>query len=421
MSSDPSLRQATRVWARIGLLSFGGPAGQIAVMHRELVEERDWIDEPRFLHALNFCMLLPGPEAMQLATYIGWLKHGWRGGLIAGGLFVLPGVLAIMALSWVYVLWGQGGWLAAVFFGLKAAVVAIVAQALLKIAKRALKDGWAWAIALAAFVAIFALGVPFPLIVLAAAGFGFLRGRGGERIEAQNAAQTGARPSVLGTIAIWLVLWLGPVAALILTLGMDHVFTQVAVYFSQMAVLTFGGAYAVLAWVAQAAVSEFGWLTAAQMLDGLAMAETTPGPLIMVTQFVGFMAGQSGGLATATIAALITVWVTFAPCFLWIFAGAPYAEALRGNPALTSALSAVTAAVVGVIANLALWFAIHALFAQTQQIAGVELPMWSSLNPAAAGLTLLALIAAFGLKVGPGVLIIGAALAGAGLHVLGLA
>ena len=417
-SSDPDLRAASRVWARIGLLSFGGPAGQIALMHRELVEERHWIDEDRFLHALNFCMMLPGPEAMQLATYVGWLKHGWRGGLIAGGFFVLPGVIAIMGLSWIYLLWGQGGWISAVFFGLKAAVVAIVAQALLRIAKKALRDGWAWAIALAAFVAIFALGVPFPAIVLAAALLGYLRGRGGPRVS----VSFGPRPAVLGTLALWLAIWLGPVVALVGMLGADHIYAQVALYFSQMAVLTFGGAYAVLGWVAQAAVNDYGWLSAAQMLDGLAMAETTPGPLIMVTQFVGFMAGAgAGGLWVATLAGLITVWVTFAPCFLWIFVGAPFAEALRGHPALASALAAVTAAVVGVIANLALWFAVHTLFAQSRIVAGVELPVWASLNPSAAILAGLALIAGFATRIGTGGLILGAGAAGVALHLSGLA
>ncbi|GAB1380571.1 chromate efflux transporter [Pararhodobacter aggregans] len=401
-----------RVWARIGLLSFGGPAGQIALMHRELVDRRGWIDEAQFLHALNFCMLLPGPEAMQLATYVGWLRGGWRGGILAGGLFVLPGILAIMALSWVYVLAGGVGWIAGVFFGLKAAVIALVAEALVRIGRRALKGPQAWAIAGAAFLALFFFGVPFPLVVLAAAGIGFLTARG-------EAVAVGAAPrgATLRVALVWAALWLGPVALLLLALGPGHVLAQVAVYFSQMAVLTFGGAYAVLAWVAQAAVEQFHWLSAPQMLDGLAMAETTPGPLIMVTQFVGFMAGwQAGGLWLATLAGLVTTWVTFAPCFLWIFAGAPYAERLRGNPALAGALASVTAAVVGVIANLALWFGIHALFREA--VAGW--PVWSSLDPWAAGLTALALVAAFGLRLGPGLLIGTAALGGVALHLAGL-
>ena len=393
-----------RVWARIGLLSFGGPAGQIALMHRELVDRRQWIDEARFLHALNFCMLLPGPEAMQLATYIGWLRGGWRGGMIAGGLFVLPGVVAIMALSWIYVLAGDVAWIEGAFFGLKAAVIAIVAQALVRIAKKAVK-GWVQAaIALAAFAALFALSVPFPLVILAAALIGWLTARRAPAAEAPP-----ARVSTLKPALIWAALWLGPVAALLLILGAQNVLAQVALYFSQMAVLTFGGAYAVLAWVAQAAVEQYHWLTAPQMLDGLAMAETTPGPLIMVTQFVGFMAGwQAGGLWLATLAALVTTWVTFAPCFLWIFAGAPHAERLRHSPALAGALSAVTAAVVGVIANLGLWFALHALWPDG------EVDAW------AAGLTALALLAAFALKAGAGALIAGAALAGIALRLAGL-
>lgn len=392
-----------RVWARIGLLGFGGPAGQIALMHRELVERRRWIDEARFLHALNFCMLLPGPEAMQLATYVGWMRAGWRGGLLAGGLFVLPGVVAIMALSWVYVLAGGVGWVGGAFFGLKAAVIAIVAQALVRIGGRALNGALAWVIALAAFAALSILSLPFPLVVLVAAATGFATARG----EAQPVP---AGPPTGRVALVWAALWLGPVALLVLGLGPGHVLARVAVYFSEMAVFSFGGAYAVLAWVAQAAVGQFHWLDARQMLDGLAMAETTPGPLIMVTQFVGFMAGYgAGGLWLATLAALVTTWVTFAPCFLWIFAGAPHAERLRGNPALTGALSAVTAAVVGVIANLALWFALHALFPG------------GHFDRAQAALTLAALVAVLALKVGPAWLIPGAALAGVALHLAGLA
>ncbi|MCC0077209.1 MAG: chromate efflux transporter [Rhodobacter sp.] len=413
--TDPTLAELTRVFARIGVLSFGGPAGQIALMHRELVERRGWLDEGRFLHALNYCMLLPGPEAMQLATYAGWLLRGWRGGLIAGMLFVLPGVAAILALSLVYTTYGQLGWIAAAFFGLKAAVIAIVAQALVRLIGKALTSPRHKALALAAFVAIYALGVPFPLIVLAAAAVGYATTRGTRVVPV--AAPGPSLHDTAATVSLWLTLWLLPVALLWLALGPDHVLSQVAVYFSQMAVLTFGGAYAVLAWVAQAAVEGFGWLSAGAMLDGLAMAETTPGPLILVTQFVGYMAGfTAGGPLLAAPAALVTVWVTFAPCFLWIFAGAPYAERLRGNPRLTGALAAVTAAVVGVIANLGLWFALHALFAQIQPVRGIALPVWSSLDPSALALTLLALLAAFALRAGPATLIAGAALAGIALR-----
>ena len=372
-------------------------------MHRECVETRRWIDEDRFLHALNFCMLLPGPEAMQLATYIGWLRSGWKGGVIAGGLFVLPGIVAIMALSWVYVLAGDVAWIEGAFFGLKAAVIAIVAQALWRIGRKALKGPAALVIAAGAFTALFVFGLPFPLVVLAAAAFGYARAPKAKGCVPPAQGSTGR------TALIWAALWLVPVAGLALMLGPQDVLTQVAWFFSQMAVLTFGGAYAVLAWVAQAAVETHGWLAPGQMLDGLAMAETTPGPLIMVTQFVGFMAGwQAGGVWLATLAALVTTWVTFAPCFLWIFALAPHAERLRHNPALAGALQAVTAAVVGVIANLALWFALHALWP-----GGV-------FDPWAAGLTLLALVAAV-LKAGPGMLILGAALTGAGLRLAGLA
>jgi len=407
---EPTLAELTRVFARIGVLSFGGPAGQIALMHRELVDRRSWLDEGRFLHALNYCMLLPGPEAMQLATYAGWLLRGWRGGLIAGALFVLPGVVAILALSLVYTTYGQLGWIAAAFFGLKAAVIAIVAQALVRLIGKALTTPQHKTLALAAFVAIYALGVPFPLIVLAAAALGYATAQGARVTPA--VAGPSLRDTAV-TVALWLALWLLPVALLWRGLGPDHVLSQVAVYFSQMAVLTFGGAYAVLAWVAQAAVGAFGWLSAGAMLDGLAMAETTPGPLILVTQFVGYMAGfNAGSPVLAALAALVTVWVTFAPCFLWIFAGAPYAERLRGNPRLAGALAAVTAAVVGVIANLGLWFAIHALFAQIRPVWGMDLPVWTSLDPAALGLTLLALLAAFALRTGPATLIAGAALAG---------
>lgn len=415
-----SLLDATRVFARIGLLSFGGPAGQISLMHRELVEQRDWLDEARFLHALNYCMLLPGPEAMQLATYAGWLLRGWRGGLIAGLLFVLPGVAAIMVLSWVYVLAGEVGWIAGVFFGLKAAVIAIVAQALLRLAGKALPDWSRKALAVAGFAALFVLNLPFPLVVLGAALIGALAFRG--KMEQMATPAPVAWRGVAATTALWLTIWLGPVFALGLVLGWDHVLAQVAVFFSQMAVLTFGGAYAVLAWVAQAAVETHGWLSAEAMLDGLAMAETTPGPLIMVTQFVGFMAGFTGaGLVMATFAALVTVWATFAPCFLWIFAGAPFAERLRASPPLAGALSAVTAAVVGVIGNLALWFTIHALFARTRVVGGMDLPVWSSLDPVALALTVAALVAGFGLRAGPGALILGSGLAGVGLHLVGLA
>jgi chromate transporter len=424
--------EAVGVWARIAALSFGGPAGQIAVMHRILVEEKKWIGEERFLHALNYCMLLPGPEAQQLAAYIGWLLHKTRGGLVAGALFVLPGFLAILGLSYVYVLFGQAPLIEGLFFGLKAAVLAVVIQAVVRIGSRALKNNVLRGIAVAAFVAIFFLGAPFPLIVLLAALGGYLGGRaglpafkgggghgssGGNIVhDADTALGEGlpehARPNLAWSLKIsgaLLFLWLAPVIALLVLAGPENVFTQIATFFSQMAVVTFGGAYAVLAYVAQEAVGTYGWLQPGEMLNGLGLAETTPGPLIMVTQFVGFLAAfrEATGLpplVAATLGAVLTTWVTFVPCFLWIFAGAPFVERLRGNRALSSALTAITAAVVGVILNLAVWFAIHTLFTQTRTVGfigrGLDVPVLSSLNAPALVLAVGAAIAVFRFKIG---------------------
>jgi chromate transporter len=408
---------ATRTWARIGLLSFGGPAGQIAVMHRILVEEKRWIDEQRFLHALNYCMLLPGPEAQQLSIYIGWLLHGTRGGLVAGTLFVLPGFLAIMGLSVAYVLWQQHPLMEGLFLGLKAAVIALVIEALVRIARRALKTGAARWTAVFAFVAIALLHLPFPLIVLGAGLAGYLRTRMGLGTFATSSAEPGtaspaaidgsermrARPShrrSLKLLALWLPLWFAPVLLCAWLLGTDSTYTQLGVFFSKMAVVTFGGAYAVLSYVAQQAAERFAWVTPAQMLDGLGLAESTPGPLILVVQFVGFLAaylaaGSQYPVLAGVLGALLTVWVTFVPCFLWIFLGAPYIEALRGNAALASALAAITAAVVGVIANLALWFASHVLFAK---LAESGIPEWSTLRPVPAALTAAAVTMLFVLK-----------------------
>ena len=423
------LAEATRIWARIAALSFGGPAGQIAVMHRILVEEKRWIGEERFLHALNYCMLLPGPEAQQLAIYIGWLLHKTKGGLIAGILFVLPGFLAILGLSYLYVLLGHVPLIEGLFFGLKAAVLAVVVQAVVRVGGRALKNNVMRGIAAAAFVAIFFLGAPFPLIVLAAGIIGYLGGRsgvaafkGGGGHGAASGAIVHDRDTALGEAlpdharphlgwslrisAVLLILWLAPVLALFAALGPHDVFTRIASFFSQMAVVTFGGAYAVLAYVAQEAVGTFHWLRPGEMLDGLGMAETTPGPLIMVTQFVGFLAAfRDGGalppLLAATLGAMLTTWVTFVPCFLWIFAGAPFIERLRGNKALSSALTAITAAVVGVILNLALWFAIHTLFGQVRPVTRtLDLPVLASINIPAALLAAGALVAVFRFRVG---------------------
>jgi chromate transporter len=449
----PTLAEATRIWARIGLLSFGGPAGQIALMHRILVEEQRWLGEKRFLHALNYCMLLPGPEAMQLAVYIGWLMHRTLGGIIAGALFVLPGVVAIMALSWVYALYGNVGPIEALFFGLKAAVLAIVVQAVIRIGSRALKNNAMVVIAAASFIAIFGFAVPFPLIILIAGLIGYFGARGGV-----PAFQNGGGHGKVGTIqvddadtllgeespdhtqvnrgwafrisAVFLVLWLAPVALLFAVFGPANVFAQIAGFFSVMAVVTFGGAYAVLAYVAQEAVQNFGWLAPGEMLDGLGMAETTPGPLIMVTQFVGFMgAFRDGGglspLVAGTLGGLLTTWVTFMPCFLWIFLGAPFIERLRDNAVLTAALTAITAAVVGVILNLAVWFGLHVVFEEVGTITtfalDLDVPVWSSVNLAAAALVLAALVAVFRFKLGPVTVLAGCAIAGLALHFAGMA
>jgi chromate transporter len=425
-----SLREAFRTWLRVAALSFGGPAGQIAVMHRILVEEKRWVSEQRFLHALNYCMLLPGPEAQQLATYIGWLMHRTAGGIMAGVLFVVPGIVAIMALSYLYAAWGGVPIMVALFFGLKAAVLAIVLEAVFRIGKRALKNRVMIAIAAAAFIAIFFFNVSFPIIVFSAACIGFVGGLLGLAAFQAGSGHDGkgrpalvdnvlgegipehARPTIaraLGVSAIWLALWLVPVIALLTTLGSANVFSQIAVFFSKMAVVTFGGAYAVLAYVAQQAVENYGWLEPGEMLDGLGMAETTPGPLIMVLQFVGFMAayrdpGALSPMLAGTLGGLLATWVTFTPCFLWIFLGAPFIETLRGNKALNAALSAITAAVVGVVLNLAIWFAIHTMFRETIPVRAFPLtfdaPRLASMDWLALGLSLAAAIAIFGFKIG---------------------
>ena len=448
----PTLAEATRIWARIGLLSFGGPAGQIALMHHILVEERRWLGEKRFLHALNYCMLLPGPEAMQLAVYIGWLMHRTLGGIIAGVLFVLPGVVAIMALSWIYALYGNVGPVEALFFGLKAAVLAIVVQAVIRIGSRALKNGAMVVIAAASFVAIFGFAVPFPLIILIAGLIGFIGARtglpafgGGNGHGMVGKVQVDDSATLLGEESpdhtqvnrgwafrisgVFLALWLAPVALLFAVLGPENVFSQIAGFFSIMAVVTFGGAYAVLAYVAQEAVQNYGWLAPGEMLDGLGMAETTPGPLIMVTQFVGFMGAfrEASGLSpllAATLGGLLTTWVTFTPCFLWIFLGAPFIERLRDNAVLTAALTAITAAVVGVILNLAVWFGLHVVFDEVRTVTAygldLDVPVWSTVNLAAAALVLAALVAVFRFGLGAVTVLAGCALAGVALASMGL-
>jgi len=422
--------EALWVWMRVAALSFGGPAGQIAVMHRILVVEKKWIGENRFLHALNYCMLLPGPEAQQLAIYIGWLLHKTKGGLAAGILFVLPGFLSIMALSYIYVLYGNISAVEGLFFGLKAAVLAIVLHAVVRIGSRALKNNVMLGLAAAAFVAIFFLSIPFPFIILSAALIGYFGGRAGMPafvIDASHGKQgeglsdedsalgatipAHAKPTIAWSIRIsliLLILWFGPIVLLIQTVGLDNVFTQIAIFFSKMAMMTFGGAYAVLAYVSQAAVENFGWLTPEEMLDGLGMAETTPGPLIQVVQFVGFLAafrdpGAMNPYTVATLAAVLTTWVTFVPCFLWIFLGAPFIETLRGHKALSAALAAITAAVAGVILNLALWFAMHVLF-EVREIHAygltVDVPVLSTIDIPSLLMTIAALLAVFYLKIG---------------------
>jgi chromate transporter len=386
----PSFNEALSAWARIGLLSFGGPAAQIALMHRVVVDEKRWLKEPQFLNALSFCMFLPGPEAMQLATYAGWRLHGVKGGLAAGLLFVIPGALIVLALASIYAAFGAAPLVQTLFLGVKAAVIVIVLEALLRISKRALKASSDWIIAGLAFVGIFFLGAPFPLIVLAAAIWGAFRATGPR--EAASTTTLSAKSTGL-TIAIWLALWLLPLLALTWALGGEHVLSQIGWFFSKLAVVTFGGAYAVLSYMAQDAVSAYGWLTAGAMMDGLGLAETTPGPLILVTEFVGFLAGFNGaGWGVGIAGAGVALWATFTPCFLWIFAGAPYIEWLNGQPRLKGALAGITAAVVGVILNLAIWFALHVFFADVSlQNAGpltLWLPDFATLDWTVVGITI---------------------------------
>jgi chromate transporter len=448
-----SLSDAFWVWLRVALLSFGGPAGQIAVMHRILVEEKRWISESRFLHALNYCMLLPGPEAQQLATYIGWLMHRTLGGIMAGGLFVVPGIISIMALSYVYAGWGQVPIIVVLFFGLKAAVLSIVLQAVYRIGKRALKNYVTITLAALAFIGIFFFDIPFPIIVFGSALIGFVAGVSGLTAFLGDAGHAPshaagkpvvaksllgedlpahARPTVaraLSVSSIWLALWLLPTVAVFLLLGESNVFSQIAFFFTKMAAVTFGGAYAVLAYVAQQAVQTYGWLKPGEMLDGLGMAETTPGPLIMVLQFVGFMAayrnpGTLAPMVAGTLGGLLATWVTFTPCFLWIFLGAPFIEKLRGNRALNGAMSAITAAVVGVVLNLSVWFSIHTLFRETVPVR--VFPFWfdaprpASIDLWALALSVAAAVAIFRFKVGMIPTLVACCVAGMLLHVLGV-
>ena len=418
-------REAVRVWCRVAVLSFGGPAGQIAVMQRILVDEKRWVSPERFLHALNYCMLLPGPEAQQLATYVGWLLHRTWGGILAGTLFVLPGFLSILGLSVLYAEYRDLALVAAVLYGLKPAVVAVVVEALIRIGRRAVHGRAGLGLAAGAFVAIFFFQVPFPVIVLVAGSIGYLLGRsrsGGPASAseatsvplpaADEAAVARARPSWRRSAVVaaaWLAVWWLPVAGLALALGAESVYASEALFFSKTAVVTFGGAYAVLAYVAQRAVEDFGWLAPGEMLDGLGMAETTPGPLIQVVQFVAFLGAyrNPGGfdpLAAGVIGSVVATWVTFVPCFLWIFLGAPYVEWLRGRRGLAGALSAITAAVVGVILNLAVWFSLHTLFGEVRELRGgfarLLVPEWSSVDFAALGIAAGAFVCLFRLRLG---------------------
>jgi chromate transporter len=442
------LRQATGVWAHIGLNTFGGPAGQIAVMHRELVERRRWVSEQRFLHALNYCLVLPGPEAQQLATYIGWLMHGVPGGVIAGSLFVIPGFVAMLALAATYAVYGTVTWVAGLLFGISAAVVAIVTEAVIRIGRRTLHSIALRLTAAASFVAIFCFAIPFPFIVAGAALFGWVAGRirpGWLPLGGHQAAGAGDAPRALlpddehldraaarrtlRAAAVCAVLWLTPVLVLVGVLGSEDVFSQEAVLFSKSAVVTFGGAYAVLGYVAQQAVTRYAWISPQDMIVGLGLAESTPGPLIMVVEFVGFLAayndhGSLPPLVAGTLGAVLVVWVTFVPCFLFIFAGAPYVERLRGNAALSHALTAVSAAVAGVVLNLAVWFAIHTAFATVDERSygplHIPVPVWSTVRLASVLISVLAAVAVFRFRLGTLRVIGLSALLGAGMAVLGL-
>jgi chromate transporter len=373
---SPSFREALRVWVKIGLLSFGGPAAQIALMHRLIVEEKQWLSEKQYLNALNFCMLLPGPEAMQLASYAGWRLHGVRGGLAAGLSFVIPGAFVMLALAIVYSMYGDISIVNALFLGVKAAVIVVVIEALLRVSKRALKRSSHWLIAAIAFIGIFFFNLPYPLIVIAAAIVGYFSSESDEPQQA-IALSPEATVETLHTVGYWLAVWAAPFVLLLL-LGDQQFLQQLGAFFSKLAVVTFGGAYAVLAYLGQDVVTHYGWLSTKEMMDGLGLAETTPGPLILVTEFVGFVAGyREGGLALGIWAAILTLWVTFVPCFLWIFAGAPYIDWIGNQPKLKGALSAITAAVVGVILNLSVWFALHVVFESVTAARAGPLTLWT--------------------------------------------
>ena len=411
--THPPFGELLHVFARIGFLSFGGPAGQIALMHRELVDERRWVDEEDYLQALNLCTLLPGPEAQQLATWIGWKLHGWRGGVAAGFLFVFPGALVMLALSMLYAVAADLAWFGAIFLGIKAAVLAIIAHALFRIGSRALRTPFQKALAVAAFFALFLFAVPFPVVVLAALALGTAVGaRRPELLALKHASRLETpqpRPwrATFKALAVWMVIWIAPMLAVLSTLGQDHALWTIGIFFSKLATVSFGGAYAVLAYMAQEAVGSYGWLQPGEMVDGLGLAETTPGPLILVTQFVGYLAafrapGSLDPVLAGVLGAALTTWVTFAPCFLWIFALAPWMDRIQQAPSLKGGLAGVTAAIVGVIANLAVWFALHVLFTRIDMIVigpiEMQWPRAGSFDWRAAAIALVAMVLIFALK-----------------------
>ncbi len=410
-ATHPTLSELFFVFGRVGLLSFGGPAGQIGMMHRVLVDEKRWLSEERFLHALNYCMLLPGPEAQQLATYAGWLLHGRRGGIIAGTLFVLPGFLVIVALAAAYALYQDTHWLPALLFGLKAGVLAIVIEALLRVAKRALKSRFLIGVAVAAFIALFFFGVPFPLVILAAGISGFLKARGGRSTKPDVESKAPHLLRQIRGVLVGILVWQMPLL-LFWLLAAPSSLIELQEFFSRLAVVTFGGAYAVLAYVAQVAVETHHWMTASEMLDGLALAEATPGPLVLVLSYIGFLAafrhpGMLDAMLAGVLGASVAAWATFVPSFIFIFLGAPYVERLRDNAALSGALSAITGAVVGVILNLSVWFGLHVLFGKVDRVEllpqinfGMSLPDWHSLDLASLALFVVSAIMLFRLKFG---------------------
>lgn len=407
-----SIKEQWKVWSHVAAHSFGGPAGQIAVIHKLVVEDKKLISEERFLHALNFCMLLPGPEAQQLATYMGWLMNKWRGGLIAGGLFILPGFLSILLLSYLYVIFNDVPFVQGLFYGMKPAIIAIVSAALYRISKKSLRNRFYWIMAIWAFVALFFFNLSFPIVVVFSAIVGVLYGKFFAHHELITDLGDLPRPSfvqTLRTIAVWLMVWMAPILITLVIFGEDSTFHALNLFFSKMSMVTFGGAYAALSYVAQKAVEVYGWLLGTEMLDGLAMAETTPGPLIQTVQFVGFMGAYrfpdvSSPYLSAFIGSVLTTWMTFAPCFLWIFTFAPYIEYIRGQKIFSDALQAITASVVGVIFNLSVWFVLKALFLKSEQVNALwldfEYPVWGSIDLFATGICLIALILQFKFKKG---------------------